>query len=97
MKLTPNQIDVLESLEWANIRSSYPLQWARPLDLGATNSSHHSATLAALAKKGLVQFKQRGEADPPPGENGRKRFRTRGSKCYRITPEGIAELDERRG
>jgi len=97
-KLTPNQLDVLETLEFANHRSSYPKTWATPLDLCASNGSHHSSSLAALAKKGLVQFKQRSDPrDPPPGENGGKRWRGRGSKCYRITDAGRTALSQHQG
>ncbi len=87
--LTANQREVLAELEFANIRARYPLAWCRPLDVGASNGSHHSATLHALVKKGLVQFKQRGSRDPDGWESSeRKLFRSRGSKCYRITPAG---------
>jgi len=97
MKLTPNQIEVLRTLERSNHLSSYPEPWCTPMDLGGSNGSHHSGTLHALAKKGLVQFKQRGGEDPPPGENGRKIWAGRGSKVYRITDAGRAALAETEG
>jgi hypothetical protein len=34
--------------------------WARPLDLGGFDTSHHSATASALAKKGLLDRFDRG-------------------------------------
>lgn len=91
-KLTNNQREVLTTLEWANHKSRYPQEWCTPLDLGGFNGSHHSNTLAALAKKGLVQFKQRGALDPSDWESRRKIWRGRGSKCYRITPDGRVAL-----
>jgi predicted ArsR family transcriptional regulator len=91
-RLTALQVDVLSELAAAN-HGRYPIAWATPLDLGAHNGSHHSGCLAALAAKGLVQFKQRSDPDNPPwGTNGRKRWRGRGSKCYRITPAGRQAL-----
>lgn len=32
--------------------------WARPMDVGARDGSHHSATLSALASRGLVDRKK---------------------------------------
>lgn len=94
-RMTPNQIDILQSLRYVRYQSSYLREWVTPLDIGASNGSHHSGTLDRLAKKGLVRFKQRGAADPPAGENGGKIWRGRGSKCYQITPAGLAALQER--
>ena len=93
--LSEAQRDVLEALDYANHKSSYPVKWCTPLDIGGGNGSHHSGTLAALAKKGLVQFKQRGGSEPLAGENGRKFFAGRGSKCYRITPAGRLALRDK--
>ena len=89
MKLTENQIEVMNEL-YASI-GLFPDRrgWCTPLELGGSNGSHHSGTLNALARKGMVQFKQRHRDDPPDGENGGKRFAGRGSKCYRLTPAGI--------
>jgi hypothetical protein len=91
-KLTPNQREALEGLDFANHRSLYPRKWVQPMDIGGTNGSHHSGSLNALAKKGLVQFKQRGGEDPPDGENGRKIWAGRGAKVYRIRAAGRAAL-----
>lgn len=88
MNLTARQLETLRELDYANHGSSYPKKWCTPLDLGASNDSHHSHTLAALAAKGLVQFKQRGAEDPLDGENGKRVWGARGSKCYRVTPAG---------
>lgn len=50
-RLSDRQLDVLDSL------SGY-IGWARPMDIGARDSSHHSATLSGLAKQGLVERKK---------------------------------------
>lgn len=69
--------------------------WLRPLDLGGTDGSHHSATLTKLARKGMAQFKQRGAINPPAGENGRRQgIFGRGSLVYRITDVGRAVYAE---
>lgn len=95
MKLTEAQREVLETLEFSHYRSSVPQKWCTPLDVGGYNGSHHSYTLTTLARKGLVQSKQRGDPnDPPDGENGKKIWRGRGSKCYRITEAGRAALEQ---
>jgi hypothetical protein len=51
VKLTPRQLDVLDSLKVLG-------NWARPMDIGARDSSHHSATLSRLANHGLVERKK---------------------------------------
>lgn len=85
--MTENEHEVLSYLV------SFGAGWAIPLDVGASSNSHHSDTLNRLAKKGLVQFKQRGERNPPEGENGKSGHKgVRGSKCYRITPLGREAL-----
>lgn len=96
--LTPNDVEVLEELEYTNHKSSHPMPWARPMDIGASNGSFHSNTLNKLAnqKPALVQFKQRGHEDPPDGENGKKVWATRGAKVYRITPLGRLILEAHR-
>lgn len=33
-------------------------RWCRPMDLGAFDGSHHSATLTRLARKGVVERKK---------------------------------------
>lgn len=94
--LTEKQREILETLRLMHEESSLPLAWCTPLDIGGHNGSQHSGVLAALARKGLVQFKQRHDsADPPWGENGENRYKTRGAKLYRITPAGRAALEER--
>ena len=68
-RLTENQVELLLQFD-ADIR------WLRPLDLGGRDGSNHSAVLAQLVGRGLVESKMRS-----PG--------VRGSKLYRITPAGL--------
>lgn len=51
LHLSDRQLDVLESL------AAYG-DWARPMDIGARDGSHHSATLGGLAKRGLAERKK---------------------------------------
>lgn len=44
---------VLSSLAWLPRKS-----WVRPMDIGASDGSHHSDTLRGLAKLGLVERKK---------------------------------------
>ncbi|OKH83344.1 hypothetical protein EB73_07220 [Mycobacterium sp. SWH-M3] len=67
-RLTANQIDMLRQF-------GSELRWLRPLDLGGRDGSNHSAVLAQLQRRGLVESKVRSHG-------------TRGSKLYRITPAG---------
>lgn len=67
--LTENQRGVLVSM--------YTGEWMRPMDMGGRDGSHHSATLAALVRKGLVERKVRWRG-------------VRGSYLYRITEAGSA-------
>lgn len=53
--LTPNQIDALEEL--ASFNRTYPEDWARPLDCGGFNGSHHGATLYRLSERGICERK----------------------------------------
>lgn len=73
MNLTDNQREVLESMD--------PESWQRPMDVGGRDASHHSHTLVALAKKGLVDRSVRASG-------------MRGSYLYRIKPEGVKLLRE---
>lgn len=54
--------------------------WVRPRALGGRDGSHHSAVLAQLEVRGLVESKVRS-----PG--------VRGSRLYRLTPAGAAVVD----
>jgi hypothetical protein len=72
-------------------------RWATPLDCGATNGSHHSASLMKLARNGFVATRQRGSSKITPIEivMGKPRLtkRAKGSREYQITNEGIAFLN----
>lgn len=50
-RLSDRQRDLLHSL------ARYD-GWARPMDIGARDGSHHSATLSQLARQGLVERKK---------------------------------------
>jgi len=67
--LTDRQLDVLWQVDET---------WLRPMDMGGRDGSDHSAVLAALVRKGLVERKQRGGSY------------SRGSYLYRITEAGVA-------
>lgn len=91
--LNERQIETLCDLLWANVTGKTTKPWVTPMEVGASNASHHSATLNSLAVRGLAQWKQRGAPDPLSGQNGQKHH-GRGAKAYRITPGGIALLKE---
>lgn len=55
--------------------------WVRPRALGGRDGSHHSAVLAQLEVRGLVESKVRS-----PG--------VRGSRLYRLTPAGMAVVEK---
>lgn len=74
--LTENQADLLDQFDPADS------SWLRPLDLGGRDGSNHSAVLAQLARRGLVEVRQRSAG-------------ARGSKLYRLTDDGRAELRRR--
>lgn len=69
-ELTALQRDVLEQTDTV---------WLRPMDMGGRDGSQHSAVLAALVRKGLVEKRQRGG----------HALSARGSYVYRITDAGI--------
>lgn len=95
MKITEPQRDVLGAL-------AHHDGWARPMDVGAFDGSHHTMTLRALVKKGLVERRLRGsllnqirgseiyDRIARDRARGRKHGRDvpRGSYVYRITDAG---------
>jgi hypothetical protein len=81
--LTSHQLEVLNDLFYHARRPGWGL-WARPLDLGARDSSHHSRTLAQLCRLGLVERARRNTLLNVIGAA------RRGSWKYRITPKGRA-------
>ncbi|SHW61382.1 Uncharacterised protein [Mycobacteroides abscessus subsp. abscessus] len=72
--LTDNQTEVL-------LQFGRESGWLRPLDLGGRDGSNHSAVLAQLVRRGLVESKARSYGD-------------RGWKLYRITPAGRSTLEQ---
>lgn len=70
-------------LEWIYHRPDQAWRadgYARAMDFGGYNGSHHSATATRLARKGLVDRRKL------PGPGGR------GSCSYKITKAGLAAL-----
>jgi chromosome segregation and condensation protein ScpB len=67
--ITPRQRDILLDMAARG--------FVRPMDIGAHNGSHHSATLGQLVRKGLVEKRTRGSV---------RSFR------YRLTEKGNAEV-----
>jgi hypothetical protein len=100
-QLSERQRDVLAALV------IYYDGWARPMDVGAIDGSHHCMTLRALVKKGLAERKLRGsllnqirgtalyDRLASDRARGRKHGRDvpRGSYEYRITGAGKATID----
>lgn len=81
-KLTERDIRTLRELDEATrslmkhpTRKSHEEGWAMPLDCGGSNGSHHSYTLAKLAKRGLCDRKKFGG----PHEKGSCRYRMNGA------------------
>ncbi|ARB13722.1 hypothetical protein Ccr2_gp191c [Caulobacter phage Ccr2] len=54
------------------------------MDVGGSNGSHHSATLAKLVKRGLAEATQRSAA------------MSRGSKEYRVSEKGLEVYNAQR-
>lgn len=92
MQIPEYQRDVLAALAHFD-------EWARPMDVGGTDGSHHTASLRALLKKGLVERRLRGSLlnqirgtalyDRLRGAGKRPSRRCpRGSYEYRITDAG---------
>lgn len=92
--ITPKQKDVLDTLAAWGGRDR---EWARPMDIGARDGSHHTATLRALIAKKLVERKLRGSLiNSLRGQKcydawakvKRGRHAPRGSYVYRVTHRG---------
>ena len=73
--LTARQLEVLQRLRDLDV-------WARPMDVGGTDCSHHSRTLRQLVAKGLVERAQR------RGLRGYLDNYIRGAYEYRLTERG---------
>ncbi len=97
--LTDRQRDVLDSL---CVFGGAAREWARPMDIGAVDGSHHTETLRALIAKGLVERRLRGsllnqirggeEAFAEWARVKRGRHAPRGSYVYRLTEAGLAAV-----
>jgi len=74
------QAETLRELRvWLKFDTQYD-GWARPLDIGGSNGSHHSNTLRRMIGLGWVESKSRSV------------FAGRGSYRYRITTKGDEAL-----
>ena len=82
--LTERDLDVLRYLAHLSARPGKAETYWRPMDIGGTDASHHSATLTKLAKRGFVEV-----------DVFKAAWQVRGHKRYRISPAGGAELASR--
>lgn len=75
MKLTDRQRELLVHLD--------DELWLRPMDVGGTDGSHHSRTLAQLARKGLAEESRGGDSARGTARHGYR---------FRRTPAGRAAV-----
>lgn len=94
--MTARQLAILESLDGIAV-------WARPMDVGARDGSHHAQTLMQLVTHGLVERTPRYtlrnqilglEFFERPKKGRNRPGRARGSYRYRITAAGRAALSK---
>lgn len=91
--MSPRQLEVLRDLECA-LRINKGVR-ITPMLLGGTDGSHHSSTLAALCRKGLVIRKKWHIAGPcgcKVGPDAQFGHRCKGSCTYDLTDAGRAAL-----
>ena len=81
--LNAKEIEVLRELQ--AFAEQHPKRWARPMDVGAWDSSHHSLSLRKLVAKGLAERRLRGTLRNMIGSR-------RGSYEYKINAKGEAIL-----
>jgi hypothetical protein len=90
VQISDRQSDVLDSLAVLG-------DWARPMDIGARDGSHHTMTLRALVNKGFAERRLRGSLINQIRGSAlydrlakikRGRHAPRGSYVYRITRVG---------
>lgn len=96
-KLNERDREVLGELDAAcrNYLETTGKDWVQPMDCGGSDSTDHSYRLSKLVRLGLAQSKQRHGPEPAEGESeGRRLFRGRGSKSYRITEAGRKALED---
>ena len=55
--LRPHEEEVLNYLQW--FAENRPQKWVRPMDVGGSDGSHHSGTLAKLVKLGYAESRRR--------------------------------------
>lgn len=83
MKLTDRQTHLLNELEAVHRIPGHGRVdggWSRPMDVGGTDASYHSAVLVQLVRKGLAERRRYGH----------------GSWLYRISEAGLRLHAERR-
>lgn len=94
MTLSDRQADVVRSLR---VFGGAAREWARPMDIGARDGSHHTATLRRLIAKGAVERALRGtllnqirgsDTYDAFAKIRRSRHAPRGSYVYRLTKAG---------
>lgn len=73
--------DGLSDLEKCVVLSMEGHKWVRPMDIGGSDGSHHSATLKRLIRRGIVERKKRGTI------TNVLMVGIRGSYVYRLTDE----------
>lgn len=87
-RISENEYDVLNELAACDRARQRVLDhepgWARPMDVGGSDGSHHSKTLAALYRRGYAERARRSA------------FGTRGSWLYKVTALGYATLHNER-
>jgi hypothetical protein len=79
----------LSEQEWEVLRELTGTRrwgWARPMDLGASNGSHHSGTLKKLVRKGYAERIPRSTTRDDIDVDGTKKAK---SWLYRITDAGL--------
>lgn len=86
--LTERDHEVLQDLASVNAMNTRALgePWAKPMDIGAWNSSYHSGVLKKLARRGLVEVEDASAKRP-----GCSRFYRSGCR-YQVSDAGRAAL-----
>jgi hypothetical protein len=98
MELTERQIDVLRDLAYLKTHADEctgagpgdETNWAKPMDFGGCDRSHHGETAVCLAKKGLVDSYKYAT-----NQTNNFNCRKRGARSYRITAKGMRWLRDR--
>lgn len=85
--LSPVELSIMRSLAVHCERNE---NGARPMDIGGSDGSYHSATLKALAKRGLVDRVRRNTICNMINSR-------RGSYLYKINDAGLAAIERNGG